>query len=66
MTELDKLIDKLIPYPADYQHRNGFNNEPLIDQLNNEDRVLVEIGLIEKLIEYPDFGFLLFAKIKKY
>lgn len=37
--------------PADYQHRNGFNNVPIIDKLNNDEKKKVEDRLISKLLE---------------
>ena len=50
---IEELIAEIIP-PNDYQHRNGFSNVQLIDQLTNEERELVEDALIYKLIENTD------------
>lgn len=46
--EFEKNIDKIIP-PMDYQHRNGFNNIPIIDKLTKEEKQLLEKALIQKL-----------------
>jgi hypothetical protein len=46
-SELKSLIDKLIP-PSDYQHRNGFSNEALLNSLT---KVIVEDVLIDRLIQ---------------
>ena len=48
--EIDKLLISIIP-PADYSHRNGFNNTDIIDNLTNADKQLVEDKLIDKLID---------------
>jgi hypothetical protein len=45
----DKLIDKIIP-PSDYQHRNGFSNTQIIDQLSEQEKTLVEDALINMLM----------------
>ena len=45
---IDKLVDEVIP-PSDYQHRNGFNNAPIIDALTDNERQLLETALIQKL-----------------
>jgi len=46
--DIDKLIDRVIP-PRDYQHRNGFNNVPIIENLAESERVLLENALLQKL-----------------
>jgi hypothetical protein len=45
---IDKLVDEVIP-PGDYQHRNGFNNIPIIDELTVSEKQLLEKALIQKL-----------------
>lgn len=55
---IDNLIKEIIP-PADYVHRNGFNNIPLIDKLTEFEKQLLEKALIEKLVteitnKFPD------------
>ena len=45
---IDKLVNEVIP-PSDYQHRNGFNNIPIIDELTEEEKQLLEEALIQKL-----------------
>jgi len=54
MSDLNKLIDKIIPYPASRENREGFNNEPYIDKLNDQEKKDVENALIEKLSTNPD------------
>ncbi len=49
-SELKSLIDKLIP-PSDYQHRNGFSNEALLNSLTIKEKVIVEDVLIDRLIQ---------------
>jgi hypothetical protein len=49
MTDIEKLIKEIIPYPADHSHREGFTNEQIIDALSKADRDLVEIALIDLL-----------------
>jgi hypothetical protein len=46
--DIDKLVNEIIP-PADYQHRNGFNNIPRIDKLTSDQKQLLEQALIKKL-----------------
>jgi hypothetical protein len=46
--EFKKNIDRIIP-PMDYQHRNGFNNIPIIDKLTEDEKQLLEKALIQKL-----------------
>jgi hypothetical protein len=45
---MDKLVNEVIP-PSDYQHRNGFNNIPIIDGLTPSEKQLLEGALIQKL-----------------
>jgi hypothetical protein len=45
---IDKLVNEVIP-PSDYQHRNGFNNIPIIDELTENEKQLLEKALIQKL-----------------
>lgn len=45
---IEKLVAEIIP-PSDYQHRNGFNNIPLINKLTNEQKKKLENALIQKL-----------------
>lgn len=37
-----------------YHHRNGFSNTQIIDKLNNQERVLVEDALLNKLLSKSD------------
>ncbi len=54
MTNIDKLVEKIIPYPADREHRDGFSNEQIIDNLNKEEREQIETVLLDKVLERPD------------
>ena len=45
---IDKVVNEVIP-PSDYQHRNGFNNIPIIDGLAENEKQLLEKALIQKL-----------------
>ena len=54
MPTFEKLIEEIIPYPADYSHRNGFSNYHIIDKLNSPEKLEVEKALIAKLSEHPD------------
>ena len=54
MIDLDSLIKKIIPYPDDYSHRNGFNNELIIDNLESYEKESVEVALIDLLDTHPD------------
>lgn len=54
MSTVEKLIEEIIPYPADYSHRNGFSNDHIIDKLNSSEKLEVEKALIAKLSEHPD------------
>jgi hypothetical protein len=53
MPRIEQLIKKIIPYPADYSHREGFSNRSIIDNLTSEEKDLVETGLINLLNEHP-------------
>jgi HEAT repeat protein len=46
--DIDKLVNEVIP-PSDYQHRNGFNNIPIIYKLTEDEKQLLEKALIQKL-----------------
>lgn len=46
--DIDKLVNEVIP-PSDYQHRNGFNNIPIIEELTENEKQLLEKALIQKL-----------------
>ncbi len=48
MTDIKFLITKIIP-PEDYQHRNGFGNEHIIDSLSENEKHEVEQELIRLL-----------------
>lgn len=50
---MEKTLKEIIP-PSDYQHRNGFNNIPLIDKLTGEEKIQLENALINKLIFESD------------
>ena len=45
---IDELVNEVIP-PADYSHRNGFNNIPIIDKLTEDEKQSLEKALIQKL-----------------
>jgi hypothetical protein len=51
--DINKIVSEIIP-PDDYQHRNGFSNEHLIDKLSDEEKLKVEIELINMLQKKPD------------
>lgn len=51
--DINKIISEIIP-PDDYQHRNGFSNERLIDKLSDEELFKVETELITMLQKKPD------------
>jgi hypothetical protein len=53
MTDIEKLIKEIIPYPADHSHREGFTNSQIIEPLSKEDKDLVEIALIDLLNKNP-------------
>ena len=46
-------INKIIP-PDDYQHRNGFSNDHLIDALNDDEKINLETELISMLQNKAD------------
>lgn len=50
---IEEFINKIIP-PDNYQERNGFNNHHYIDQLNEQERSVVENKLIELLHNQKD------------
>ena len=45
---IDQILEELIP-PADYQNRNGFSNEHLVQNLTQNEKQEVEKRLIEML-----------------
>lgn len=51
--DINNIVSEIIP-PDDYQHRNGFSNEQLIDKLNDEEIFKVEKELITMLRKKPD------------
>jgi hypothetical protein len=51
--DINKIVSEIIP-PDNYQHRNGFSNENLIDQLNDEEKFKVETELVNMLQKKPD------------
>jgi lipopolysaccharide biosynthesis glycosyltransferase len=53
MKDIDSLLKKIIPYPADYSHRDGFNNEIIIDNLESHEKESVEAALINLLDTHP-------------
>jgi len=54
MRDLTKLIDDIIPYPDDREHRDGFSNEQIIDGLTSEEKDQVESLLLDKLDVRPN------------
>jgi hypothetical protein len=54
MRDLTKLIDDIIPYPDDREHRDGFNNEQIIDGLIGDEKDQVENLLLDKLQVRPN------------
>ena len=54
MRDINHLIENIIPYPADYSTRNGFNNESIINDLDIDEKILVEEALIKLLDIHPD------------
>lgn len=52
-SEINKIVREIIP-PDDYQHRNGFSNEHLIDNLSDEEKLKVEAELINILQKKHD------------
>lgn len=51
--DINKILSEIIP-SDDYQHRNGFSNEHLIDKLSDEENLKVETELINMLQKKPD------------
>lgn len=51
--DIEVLINEIIP-PDDYQHRNGFSNDHLINALNDKDKAKVEAQLIVMLQKKTD------------
>jgi hypothetical protein len=51
--DVNKILSEIIP-PDDYQHRNGFSNEHLIDKLSDEEKFKVEAELINMLQRKTD------------
>ena len=51
--DVKEILNKIIP-PDDYQHRNGFSNQHIIDSLSAQERNDVEVALIEELKEKSD------------
>jgi hypothetical protein len=47
--DIEMLINDIIP-PCDYQHRNGFNNIPIIDKLTDNERRQIEQALIDRIL----------------
>jgi HEAT repeat protein len=47
--EIEKLINEIIPL-NNYEHREGFNNEPILDKLTASEKRLVEDELIFLLL----------------
>src|SRR5690554_1285800 len=48
MRDLNKLMDEILP-PSDHQHRNGFSNDHIIDNLDKVEKELVENELLRRL-----------------
>ncbi len=46
---VDDLVSCVIP-PSDYQHRNGFTNTSIIDGLTEDEKIVLETALIQKLL----------------
>lgn len=51
--DINEIIKEIIP-PNDYQYREGFSNEPLIDNLGKEDKIKLEKELINMLQDKSD------------
>ncbi len=54
MTDINKLIAEIIPYPANRNNRDGFSNDHIIDKLSSDEKIEVENALIDKLSEHPE------------
>jgi hypothetical protein len=48
----EDIVKQVIP-PSDYSHRNGFDNRLVIDKLTDDEKKLLEEGLVEKLGQHP-------------
>ncbi len=66
MRKIADLVEEIIP-PSDYQHRNGFSNEQIIDSLTEFEKTEVEKELIKRLESFDDclIGYTL-AYLKSY
>lgn len=53
MRNINRILEELIP-SSDYQSRNGFNNEHLLQHLTEEEKLEVEKRLIEMLDKKDD------------
>jgi len=51
--DVNKIVNQVIP-PNDYQHRNGFSNEHIIDNLSDEEKFKLEAELINILQQKRD------------
>lgn len=51
--DINKIVSEIIP-PEDYQHRNGFSNEYLIDKLSDVEKIKIETELINMLLKKSD------------
>ncbi len=51
--DINKIVSEIIP-PEDYQHRNGFSNEHLIDKLSDVEKIKIETELINMLLKKTD------------
>lgn len=51
--DINKIVSEIIP-PEDYQHRNGFSNEHLIDKLSDVEKIKIETELINMLLKKSD------------
>ena len=51
--DINKIVSEIIP-PDNFQHRNGFSNKHLIDNLSVKYKIEVENALINKLWEKSD------------
>ncbi len=55
MRDLNKLIDDIIPYPDDREHREEFlGNESIIAKLTDDEKKEIEVLLLDKLKARPD------------
>lgn len=51
--DIEKIMGEIIP-PNDRQHREGFNNIPLIEKLTSTEKIKVENKLVDQLIKPDD------------